>query len=40
MGRYNAMVGYDENTKTAWSQVENVYQRRFDLIPQLVATVK
>ena len=40
MGRYNKMVSYDENTKTAWSQVENVYQRRLDLIPNLVATVK
>jgi len=40
MGRYNSMVSYDENTKTAWSQVENVYQRRLDLIPNLVATVK
>ena len=40
MGRYNKMVSYDENTKTAWSQVENVYQRRLDLIPNLVSTVK
>ena len=40
MGRYNTMVKYDENVKTAWSQVENVYQRRLDLIPNLVATVK
>ena len=37
---YNAMVAADENVKAAWSQVENVYQRRFDLIPNLVNTVK
>ena len=36
----NNMVKYDENVKEKWSQVENVYQRRFDLIPNLVATVK
>lgn len=40
MGRYNKMVNFDEGVKTAWSQVENVYQRRLDLIPNLVATVK
>jgi len=37
---YNSMVTADENVQTAWSQVENVYQRRADLIPNLVATVK
>ena len=37
---YNNMVSYDEGVKSAWSQVENVYQRRFDLIPNLVETVK
>jgi len=37
---YNNMVSYDEGVKAAWSQVENVYQRRFDLIPNLVETVK
>jgi LemA protein len=36
----NNMVKKDETVKEAWSQVENVYQRRFDLIPNLVATVK
>jgi len=36
----NNMVKFDENVKEKWSQVENVYQRRFDLIPNLVATVK
>ncbi|MFA5713353.1 MAG: LemA family protein [Bacteroidales bacterium] len=37
---YNRMVKLDESLSTAWSQVENVYQRRADLIPNLVATVK
>lgn len=37
---YNGLVKADEQVKSAWSQVENVYQRRADLIPNLVATVK
>lgn len=37
---YNKMVVADESVQAAWSQVENVYQRRADLIPNLVATVK
>jgi LemA protein len=37
---YNKMVVEDENVQAAWSQVENVYQRRADLIPNLVSTVK
>ena len=37
---YNQMVVSDENVQAAWSQVENVYQRRADLIPNLVSTVK
>jgi len=37
---YNSMVSMDEGVKEKWSQVENVYQRRLDLIPNLVATVK
>jgi len=40
IGKYNAMINADENVKTAWAQVENQYQRRSDLIPNLVATVK
>lgn len=39
-GSYNKLVGLDEDVKVAWSQVENVYQRRMDLIPNLVETVK
>lgn len=37
---YNRLVGLQEGVDAAWSQVENVYQRRADLIPNLVATVK
>lgn len=37
---YNNLVKADEGVKTAWSQVENNYQRRADLIPNLVSTVK
>jgi LemA protein len=36
----NKMVTMDEGVASAWSQVENVYQRRSDLIPNLVSTVK
>ena len=39
-GVYNNLVTQDEGVKTAWSQVENQYQRRADLIPNLVNTVK
>ena len=37
---YNKMVTMDESVTSQWAQVENVYQRRADLIPNLVATVK
>ena len=37
---YNAMVMKQESVQASWAQVENVYQRRADLIPNLVATVK
>lgn len=40
IGKYNALVNLEETVKTQRSQVQNVYQRRFDLIPNLVATVK
>ena len=39
-GVYNQLVAADEGVKNAWAQVENVYQRRLDLIPNLVETVK
>lgn len=39
-GNYNSMVAMDEEVKSQWGQVQNVYQRRLDLIPNLVATVK
>ncbi len=39
-GKYNTIVTKQEATKKAWAQVENVYQRRMDLIPNLVNTVK
>ena len=37
---YNELQGLDENVKAAWSEVQNQYQRRADLIPNLVNTVK
>ena len=37
---YNDLQGLDEDTKATWSEVINQYQRRTDLIPNLVATVK
>lgn len=39
-GIYNALVSKSENVKASWAQVENVLQRRADLIPNLVNTVK
>lgn len=40
VGVYNKLVGLNEGVNQAWSQVENQYQRRYDLIPNLVSTVK
>jgi LemA protein len=37
---YNSMVTLDEQVQSQWAQVQNVYQRRSDLIPNLVNTVK
>jgi LemA protein len=37
---YNSIQGADENVKAAWAEVQNQFQRRMDLIPNLVATVK
>jgi LemA protein len=39
-GKYNSLITNDEKVTGQWAQVENQYQRRFDLIPNLVATVK
>lgn len=39
-GTYNAFVTLDEAVKAAWAQVDNQLQRRYDLIPNLVETVK
>lgn len=39
-GRYNGLVVLREGVDESWAQVENVYQRRLDLIPNLVSTVK
>jgi len=40
VGVYNRIVGGDENVTASWSEVVNQYQRRADLIPNLVSTVK
>src|SRR5262247_1715696 len=39
-GTYNSLVQLDQAAQSQWAQVENVYQRRADLVPNLVATVK
>jgi len=39
-GIYNTMVGLEQGVNEKWAQVQNVYQRRADLIPNLVETVK
>lgn len=40
VGRYNTMVEQEEVVNTEWANVETQYQRRYDLIPNLVSTVK
>jgi len=40
MGSYNSLVTLNQKTDTQWAQVENQFQRRFDLVPNLVSTVK
>jgi len=40
LGIYNNLVTQDEGVRSAWSQVETQYQRRLDLIPNLVSTVQ
>lgn len=40
VGRYNVMVTEEENVETAWGQVENQYQRRTDLVNQLVGATE
>lgn len=40
VSKYNRIVGLDEAVKTSWGTVQSQYQRRSDLIPNLVATVK
>jgi len=40
MGSYNSLIGLSQGVDAQWGQVENVYQRRADLVPNLVATVK
>ena len=40
VGKYNSMVGLQEDVDGQWGNVQNVYQRRADLIPNLVETVK
>ena len=39
-GSYNSLVTLDQQVQSQWGQVENVYQRRLDLVPNLVETVK
>ena len=40
VGRYNGLVGTQEKVEAAWSEIDNQYKRRFDLVPQLVSTVQ
>jgi LemA protein len=40
VSRYNGLVSRQETSRAAWSEIDNQYKRRYDLVPQLVETVK
>ena len=40
IGRYNQLVTHQEKVEAAWSEFDNQYKRRYDLVPQLVSTVQ
>jgi len=40
VGRYNGLVTQQEKARAAWSEIDNQYKRRYDLVPQLVSTVQ
>jgi len=40
IGKYNSLVSEQEKVSAAWSEIDNQYKRRYDLIPQLVSTVQ
>ena len=40
MGQYNSLVTLQEGVSAKWSEIDNQYKRRYDLVPQLVATVQ
>lgn len=40
VGGYNGLASSQENAKAKWAEIDNQYKRRFDLVPNLVATVK
>ncbi len=40
IGTYNSLIRLDQQAQSQWAQVENAYQRRLDLVPNLVSTVK
>ena len=40
VGSYNGLIGSSQAVDASWAQVQNVYQRRADLIPNLVQTVQ
>jgi len=40
VSRYNGLVTQQEKARAAWSEIDNQYKRRYDLVPQLVSTVQ